>query len=50
MLFTLAMLAVYRVGSHIPTPGVNKEALLELARQMQGNMLGLYDMFSGGNL
>ena len=50
VLFTLAMLAVYRVGSHIPTPGVNKEALLELARQMQGNMLGLYDMFSGGNL
>ena len=39
VLFTLAMLAVYRVGSHIPTPGVNKEALLELARQMQGNML-----------
>ena len=36
VLFTLAMLAVYRVGSHIPTPGVNKEALLELARQMQG--------------
>jgi preprotein translocase subunit SecY len=50
VLFTLAMLAVYRVGSHIPTPGVNKDALLELARQMQGNMLGLYDMFSGGNL
>jgi preprotein translocase subunit SecY len=50
VLFTLAMLAVYRVGSHIPTPGVNKAALLELARQMQGNMLGLYDMFSGGNL
>jgi preprotein translocase subunit SecY len=50
VLFTLAMLAVYRVGSHIPTPGVNKAALLELARQMEGNMLGLYDMFSGGNL
>jgi preprotein translocase subunit SecY len=50
VLFTLAMLGVYRVGSHIPTPGVNKDALLELARQMQGNMLGLYDMFSGGNL
>ena len=31
VLFTLAMLAVYRVGSHIPTPGVNKAALLELA-------------------
>src|SRR5574339_241272 len=50
VLFTLAMLAVYRVGSHIPTPGVNKAALLELARQLEGNMLGLYDMFTGGNL
>src|SRR5918999_3614127 len=50
VLFTLAMLEVYRIGSHIPTPGVNKAALLELARQMQGKMLGLYDMFSGGNL
>jgi preprotein translocase subunit SecY len=50
VLFTLAMLAVYRVGSHIPTPGVNTEALAEMARQVQGTMFGLYDMFSGGNL
>ena len=50
MLFTLGMLAVYRVGSIITVPGVNLGALDELARQLQGNMFGLYDMFSGGNL
>src|SRR3989449_8416353 len=50
VLFTLAMLGVYRVGHHIPTAGVNPGALQELARQMQNQMFGLYDMFSGGNL
>ena len=50
VLFTLAMLGVYRVGHHIPTPGVNPAALQELARQMQNTMFGLYDMFSGGSL
>ena len=50
VLFTFGILAVYRVGSHIPTPGVNKAALAELARQVQNTMFGLYDMFSGGNL
>jgi preprotein translocase subunit SecY len=50
VLFTLGMLAVYRVGSHIPTPGVNPQALAELARQLQNTMFGLYDMFTGGQL
>jgi len=50
VLFTLGMLAVYRIGSHIPTPGVNPAALAELARQMQNTMFGLYDMFTGGQL
>ena len=50
VLFTLSILAIYRVGSHIPTPGVNKEALLILAEQAQGTMFGMFDMFSGGNL
>ena len=50
VLFTLSILAVYRVGSHIPTPGVNKEALLILAEQARGTMFGMFDMFSGGNL
>src|SRR6202051_4814888 len=50
VLFTLGMLAVYRVGHHITVPGVNIAALAELARQTQNTMFGLYDMFSGGNL
>src|SRR5256712_1476997 len=50
ILFTLALLGVFRVGHHITTPGVNIAALAELARQMENTMFGLYDMFSGGNL
>ena len=50
ILFTLALLGVYRVGGHIPTPGVNQEALALLADQTRNTMFGLYDMFSGGNL
>ncbi len=50
VLFTLGLLGVYRIGHHIPTPGINTAALQELARQMQNQMFGLYDMFSGGNL
>jgi len=50
ILFALGMLAIYRIGSHIPTPGVNPAALVEMSRQLQGTMFGLYDMFSGQNL
>jgi preprotein translocase subunit SecY len=50
VLFTLGMLAVFRLGSHIPTPGVNTEALRVFAEQAKGTVFGLYDMFSGGNL
>jgi preprotein translocase subunit SecY len=50
VLFTLGLLAVYRVGSHIPTPGINPEALAILADQARNTMFGLYDMFSGQNL
>ena len=50
VLFTLGLLAVYRVGNHIPTPGVNPEALALLAEQTKNTMFGLYDMFTGGNL
>ena len=45
--FTLGLLAVYRVGGHIPTPGVNSEALALMADQAKNTMFGLYDMFSG---
>ena len=50
VLFTLGLLAAYRVGSHIPTPGINPQALAELANQARNTMFGLYDMFSGKNL
>ena len=50
VLFTLGMLAVYRIGNFIPTPGVNSEALRILAEQVQNSMFGLYDMFTGGSL
>src|SRR5215213_4519903 len=50
ILFTLALMGVYRVGSHIPMPGVNQAALLLLADQARNTMFGLYDMFSGNNL
>jgi preprotein translocase subunit SecY len=50
VLFTLAMLGVYRIGNHIPTPGVNTDALALLAEAQKNTMFGLYDMFSGGNL
>jgi preprotein translocase subunit SecY len=50
VLFTFGLLAVYRVGSHVPTPGINKDALTELTRQSASNLFGLYDMFSGQNL
>ena len=50
VLFMLALLGVYRIGHHVPTPGVNVAALEELARQTANTMFGLYDMFSGGNL
>ena len=50
VLFTLAMLAVYRLGGHIPTPGVNTAALEQFFNSQSGSSLGLVDMFSGGNL
>ncbi|HLJ90956.1 MAG TPA: preprotein translocase subunit SecY [Candidatus Angelobacter sp.] len=48
--FMLGMLAVYRLGSHIPTPGINPSKLQEIFQQQQGSLLGFYDLFSGGNL
>ena len=50
VLFTLAMLGVYRIGNHVPTPGVNTAALAALAEQTKNTMFGMYDMFSGGSL
>ena len=50
VLFTLAMLAVYRLGSHIPTPGINADMLAQFFNANSGSALGLVDLFSGGNL
>ena len=50
VLFTLAILIVYRIGGHIPTPGINTAALAQLVEQARGTMFGLYNMFSGDNL
>lgn len=50
ILFTLFMLAVYRVGCHIPTPGIDGAALSAFFSDKQGSLFGLFDMFSGGAL
>ena len=50
ILFTLFMLAVYRVGCHIPTPGIDSAALAAFFSARQGTLFGLFDMFSGGAL
>jgi preprotein translocase subunit SecY len=50
ILFTLAMLAVYRLGSHIPTPGIDTARLAQDFNSQRGGVLGFYDLFSGGNL
>src|ERR1039457_3117026 len=49
LLFTLAMLAVYRLGAFLPTPGINTDVLAQFFNQNQGSVLGVIDLFSGGN-
>ncbi len=50
LLFVFALLAVYRVGCIIPTPGVNPEALIEIMEQARNTMLGFFNTFTGGSL
>ncbi len=50
ILFSLILLAVYRLGCHIPTPGIDAAALAAFFGQRQGTLFGLFDMFSGGAL
>ena len=50
VLFALGMLAVFRLGVHIPAPGVDREALAREIEQNSNSMFGLYNMFSGGAL
>ena len=47
--FTLALLSVYRIGAYIPTPGINITVLDQLFSQSAGSVLGIFDIFSGGN-
>ncbi|MFL6415103.1 MAG: preprotein translocase subunit SecY [Bryobacteraceae bacterium] len=50
VLFTLGLLAIYRLGGHIPTPGINADALARIFERMRSGPLGLVDLFSGGQL
>lgn len=50
ILFTLIMLAVYRIGVQIPTPGINGEALSAFFNQNASTLFGMFNMFSGGAL
>ena len=48
VLFTLALLAVYRLGGHIPSPGINIDRWSELFNSQSGSIFGFFDMFAGG--
>jgi preprotein translocase subunit SecY len=50
LLFTLAMLAVYRLGVHVPTPGIDRLAMAAFFDQQKNNLLGFLNLFSGGAL
>jgi preprotein translocase subunit SecY len=50
VLFSLLMLAVYRIGAYIPTPGIKGEALSQFLHQSAAGLMGFFDMFSGGAL
>src|SRR5438270_7676251 len=50
VLFTLAILAIYRLGAFIPTPGIDTQRLASLFNSQSGSALGLLDLFGGGNL
>jgi preprotein translocase subunit SecY len=50
ILYTLALLVVYRVGVHVPVPGIDSVALAEIFDRAKGTILGIFNMFSGGAL
>ncbi len=49
ILFTLGLLAVYRLGAHVGAPGINKDRLDQVWHDVAGTLLGVLDLFSGGN-
>lgn len=50
LLFVLGALIVYRLGAHIPVPGIDPDVLAKLFEQQSGGILGMFNMFSGGAL
>jgi len=50
ILYTFLLLIVYRIGAHVPTPGIDTAALAAYFEQAKGSLLGLFDMFAGGAL
>ena len=50
ILLTFLLLGVYRIGAHVPTPGIDTAALAAFFEQAKGSLLGLFDMFAGGAL
>src|SRR5690349_22551143 len=50
VLFTLGLLAVYRLGGHIPTPGINIQRWEEFFNSASGSIFGFFDLFAGGNI
>ncbi|MBI4442620.1 MAG: preprotein translocase subunit SecY, partial [Acidobacteria bacterium] len=49
ILFTLGILAIFRLGGHIPTPGINADLLQQFFEENRGTVFGFVDIFSGGN-
>src|SRR5258708_23303791 len=47
--FTLGMLAIYRLGAHVSAPGLNQDRLKQVWGNVSGTLLGVLDLFSGGN-
>ena len=50
LIFLLGALIVYRIGAHIPVPGIDPDVLSELFNKQAGGILGMFNMFSGGAL
>ena len=50
IIISFLLLGVYRIGVHVPTPGINSDALASFFAQARGTLFGLFDMFTGGAL
>lgn len=50
LIFLLLGLVVYRIGAHIPVPGIDPDRLAQLFQHQQGGIMGLFNLFSGGAL